>query len=110
MTTENKRLIVIIAAVPLLLLIPLVAMQFTSEVDWDPRDFVIIGTLLLVTGFACELVLRKIKSWKGRLVLCAIILGVFLLIWGELATGYFRSKITGVPPSEITNKQSTIND
>ncbi|MGH8077936.1 MAG: hypothetical protein ACREPE_11510 [Lysobacter sp.] len=31
----------------LLLLLPLVAMQFTDEVDWDETDFIVIGAMIL---------------------------------------------------------------
>ncbi len=55
MITGNKRLIAIIAAVPFLLLISLVAKRFTTEVDWNCCDFFVIATLLLVVGISCEL-------------------------------------------------------
>jgi ABC-type cobalt transport system substrate-binding protein len=93
MTAQNKRLTCIIAAVPLLLLIPLIAMRFTTEVDWDGTDFFIMGMLLLVTGLSCELALRKLKTTKHRLLAVGVILLLFLLVWGELATGYFRSTL-----------------
>ena len=38
-----------------LILTPLVAMQFSSEVDWSLSDFVIVGTMLGVAGLAMEL-------------------------------------------------------
>lgn len=31
-------------------LLPLVAMQFTDEVDWSASDFAVFGTMLLVAG------------------------------------------------------------
>jgi len=93
MTTQNKRLLAIITAIPLLLLVPLIAMQFTTEVNWDAFDFIVMGILLLVTGLCCELALRKIKKKEYRLIGVGIILMTFLLVWGELATGYFRSHL-----------------
>jgi hypothetical protein len=47
---QNKNIIRIVLATAFILLIPLLAMQFTDEVAWDLADFVIIGTLLLGTG------------------------------------------------------------
>ena len=38
-------------ATALILLVPLVAMQFTDEVDWALADFVVAGALLGGTGF-----------------------------------------------------------
>jgi len=42
----TRRLIVWAVVVALILLIPLVAMQFTSEVNWTLSDFVFAGVLL----------------------------------------------------------------
>ncbi|GGG13133.1 hypothetical protein [Pontibacter amylolyticus] len=95
MVTQNKRLIGIVLTVVGLLLIPLIAMQFTSEVDWDLRDFVIMGILLLGTGLAAELVLRKVKNTESRLVLIGLILLALFLIWAELAVGIFGTPFAG---------------
>jgi hypothetical protein len=58
----NKRFIIMLAAAILLLILPLVAMQFTHEVKWSTFDFLLMGFMLLATATACELVLRKVKS------------------------------------------------
>lgn len=95
MVTQNKRLIGIVLAVVFILLIPLVAMQFTNEVDWDIRDFIIMGILLLGTGLACELVIRKVKKTDYRIGFIAVILLVLFLIWAELAVGIFGTPFAG---------------
>jgi len=92
---KNKRLTIILASAGSLLLVPLVAMQFTDEVNWEMNDFVIMGILLLGTGLLCELVLRKIKSTLSRIILCGAILLAFLLIWAELAVGVFGTPWAG---------------
>ena len=95
MITHNRRLVGILLTVGLLLLIPLVAMQFTNEVNWSAFDFVVMGVLLLGTGLTCELVLRKVKSLKNRLIICAVILFAFFLVWAELAVGIFGTPFAG---------------
>ena len=95
MITHNRRLVGILLTVGLLLLIPLVAMQFTNEVNWSAFDFVVMGLLLLGTGLTCELVLRKVKSLKNRLIICAVILIAFFLVWAELAVGIFGTPFAG---------------
>ncbi|HEY1200420.1 MAG TPA: hypothetical protein VGE79_05545, partial [Niastella sp.] len=75
--------------------IPLIAMQFTSEVDWSPFDFLVMGVLLLGTGLACELVLRKVKKTGYRVAIVAGILVALLLIWAELAVGIFGTPFAG---------------
>jgi hypothetical protein len=95
MITQNKRLIGIVLTVALLLLIPLVAMQFTSEVNWNMFDFIVAGVLLLGTGLLCELVMRKVKKIEYRIAICGTLLVAFLLIWIELAVGIFGTPLAG---------------
>ncbi len=92
---KNKRLKIIIAAVPILLLIPFIAMQFTKEVNWTSLDFVFMGILLLSAGLLSEIVLRKVSEKKYRILLCVSILIGFLLAWAELAVGIFGSPFAG---------------
>jgi len=95
MIAKNKRLISIIITVAFLLLIPLVAMQFSDEVKWSLSDFVIAAVLLLGTGLACELVMRRVSGIGYRIAICAVILLVLFLIWAELAVGIFGSPFAG---------------
>lgn len=92
---KNKRLFIILSAVVILLLIPLIAMQFTNEVDWRILDFAIMGVLLLGTGLICEFVMRKVKGIKNRIIICGAILFAFFLIWAELAVGTIGTPFAG---------------
>ena len=92
---SNKRLFGILLGIATLLSIPLIAMQFSDEVNWDLFDFLIMGTLLLATGISCELALRKIIKPTHRIILCAILLIALFLVWAELAVGIFGSPIAG---------------
>ena len=92
---KNKRLIIILAAMSVLLLIPFIAMQFTDEVDWSVRDFAIMGVQLYGTGLLCELVLRKVKTVQNRILICGAVVIAFLLIWAELAVGIFGTPFAG---------------
>ncbi len=95
MIMQNKRLIGIMITVVLLLLIPLMAMQFIDEVNWTLLDFVVAGVLLLATCLICELVIRKINKIEHRIAICLTILTAFLLIWAELAVGIFGTPLGG---------------
>lgn len=86
---------IILAIVVTLLSIPLIAMQFSDQVDWDIFDFTIMGVLLLGTSLLCEFVLRKVKTLQNRILLCGAILLVFFLIWAELAVGIFGTPFAG---------------
>ena len=89
MTMQDKRLIGIVLAAGLLLLIPFIAMQFSAEVNWSLFDFIVAGILLLGTGLLLELVLRKVKNSRQRIMLCIAILAGLFLVWAELAVGIF---------------------
>lgn len=73
-----------------LLAIPLVAMQFTTEVGWDATDFIIMGTLLFGMASLFVVVARKLPQ-KHRLLAAGLFFVVFLYVWAELAVGIFTN-------------------
>ena len=79
----------------LLLLIPLVAMQVSEQVNWSLSDFVIMGILLLFLGIGIDYTIRKFSSPQKRVLLVSLIIIVFLLIWAELAVGVFGTPFAG---------------
>jgi len=70
-----------------LMLVPLVAMQFTSEVAWDLADFVFMGALLLGVGGAYEFLSRKTGNIAYRAAVGLALAGAFLLVWLNAAVG-----------------------
>lgn len=95
MLTKDKRLSVILLTVVLLLLVPFIAMQFTNEVNWSVFDFAVAAVLLFGTGLLCEFVMRRVKTMKVRIIICAFILLALFLIWAELAVGIFGTPFAG---------------
>lgn len=81
---KNIRLICILLAVPALLLIPYIAMRYTSEVNWTLGDFVVMGAMLLVTGLAVEVALRVVKTTWVRVAAVLGVLFGFVMVWGTL--------------------------
>jgi len=71
----------------MLLIIPLIAMPFSDEVDWTGSDFIIAGLLLFVAAFAIEVVLRLFTKKRNQVAIIAVLIFVFLSIWAELAVG-----------------------
>lgn len=94
-TFENKRLIGILLVVAGLLTVPLVAMQFTTEVNWTAVDFIVAGVLLFGTGLTIELALRSITSLWLRIAACGVLLLLLFLVWAELAVGIFGTRFAG---------------
>jgi hypothetical protein len=85
----------ILQMVGLLLIIPLIAMQLTDEVEWSLFDFIIMGTLLLITGLMGEIIFKKVKKYKHRVILYVVVSITFLLIWAELAVGILGTPFAG---------------
>ena len=81
--------------VGLLLIIPFIAMQLTDEVEWSLFDFIIMGTLLLITGLMGEIIFKKVKKYKHRVILYVVVAIIFFLIWAELAVGIFGTPFAG---------------
>ncbi len=86
---------IILGFVPLLLMIPLIGMQISAEVNWTGFDFLVMAILLAGLGLMIEFVLRKVKKKNRRIAMIAIVLFVFFLIYAELAVGIFGSPFAG---------------
>lgn len=95
MNTDNKLSQSITGpalATVFILLIPLVAMQFTDEVAWNLFDFIFAGTLLFGTGLTYKLVTRKSTDIAYRVAVSfALFCGLFL-IWVNGAVGIIGSE------------------
>lgn len=78
-----------------LLLIPLVAMQFSDEVDWKGFDFLVMGVLLVGTALVCEFILKNVYKKATRIALCLAAVGILVLVWMELAVGIFGTPFAG---------------
>jgi hypothetical protein len=79
--TASRSTVRIALATAFILLVPLVAMQITDEVDWGVADFVFAGALLAGTGFLLERAVRK----PGKLAYrgAAVAIGVAAIVLGE---------------------------
>ena len=90
--TLTKSLIRIALATVFLLLIPLVAMQFTKEVTWSWLDFVTAGTLLFGTGLTYAVVAQKGANTTYRVAVGVAVVAGLLLVWANLAVGLVGSE------------------
>jgi len=85
----TKSIIYLTIVVGFLLLIPLLAMNFTDEVLWDLPDFVVAGTLFFVTGFVYIFATRKNKNIAYRSVVGIVLIAALMFIWVILAVDIF---------------------
>lgn len=91
----GKRLQIPVVTTLAILAIPLIAMQFTDQVNWGVADFIVGGILLFGVSIALDIGRRKLKNRKYRNLILLIIVLAFLLIWAELAVGIFGSPFAG---------------
>jgi hypothetical protein len=75
------------AIAALLLLLPLVAMQFTDEVVWDETDFLVMGAMLLGACGVFELAARTTGNNAYRAAVGVAVVAAVLLVWINLAAG-----------------------
>ena len=84
-----KSLLFIALATALLLLLPYMAMQFTSEVPWGLADFLIAGALIFSAASAAVWSVRRFERPAHKATAVAMVALGFLLLWAELAVGIF---------------------
>lgn len=95
MITKNNRIYLLLDIAACILIIPLIAMQFTSEVNWDATDFLVAAVLLFGVVSLIELSLRNIKKAKYRTPIIIGIIILLLLVWMELGVGIFGTPFAG---------------
>lgn len=86
-----RSLITVILTTLSILTIPWVAMQFTTEVNWSPSDFLIMGILIFSIGVAYVLLNRLSPNWVYRIAVTIALGTTFLMIWANLAVGLIGS-------------------
>ena len=74
-------------ATAFILLVPLLAMQFTDEVAWGVFDFAVAGALLGGTGLIHQLAARKAGNIAYRAAVGVALAAAFILVWLILAVG-----------------------
>ena len=75
-----------------LILLPLVAMQFTSEVNWTAGDFLFAILMIGSVGLAFELVVRASSNAAYRAGAAAALAAAFLTVWVNGAVGMIGSE------------------
>ena len=91
MSTLKRNLVRIAVATAVILSIPLVAMQFTNEVNWTFGDFIAMGLLLFGSGAAFELVASRENGLVFRTAVGIAVVSTMLLTWVNLAVGFIGS-------------------
>lgn len=85
--TKDRLLLAALLVPALLLLVPLVAMRFTAEVNWTGSDFVVAYVVLASAGLALRFLLRRRRDPVGRLAAAAAVGSTLFMVWVNLAVG-----------------------
>ncbi|MFD2366763.1 hypothetical protein [Pseudoduganella sp. GCM10020061] len=91
----GRSILTVFLVTGLLLLIPLVAMQFNTEVNWDETDFIVMGILLSTIGLLYVAGSRMVKTTGQRIAVGVVLFLVFFFTWAELAVGVFGTPWAG---------------
>jgi hypothetical protein len=75
-----------------LILTPLLAMQFTREVQWTMADFLFAMVLIGVAGAVFELAVRRSHSPAYRAGVAFALAAAFLIVWANGAVGMIGSE------------------
>lgn len=70
-----------------LLCVPAIAMRYTSEISWTGSDFVVMGVLFASILGAYDFLASRAPGLAYRAASVLTTLGLFLLIWINLAVG-----------------------
>lgn len=89
---RKKNIVRVVLATALLLLVPLVAMQFTDEASWSLFDFAVAAVLLIGTGLAYELIASRAGHGVHKLAVASAVGTGLLLVWVNLAVGIIGSE------------------
>lgn len=92
---KHKKLFFGLLLVPLFLLVVFITMQFSEEVNWSFLDFLIMGILLSCTIMAIYFTAQKVPRTRNKIIVIAILVLLFILVWAELAVGIFGSPFAG---------------
>ena len=86
---------IILITVFFILMIPLVASQLNSDVNWDIQDYIIAGLILFGAGFLIHIAFNRLKTVKHRTIIIIVLFVLLLLLWAEMGVGIFGSPIAG---------------
>jgi hypothetical protein len=70
-----------------LLVLPILAMAFTREMNWGLEDVAAAALLLGGMGLLIELALKRVRSGRGRAIAVGLVVLLATLVWAELAVG-----------------------
>ena len=78
---SKKNIYIVFLGTFFILLLPLIAMQFTKEVNWSLGDFVVAGILLSFFGYIYKVLTKSSSKPIKNIVIGLIVFALFIFVW-----------------------------
>lgn len=88
--TLARQVVLVFSVTAMLLMIPVLGMLLSDEMNWGPGDFAFAAVLLSGTGLAYVFGSRLARTGRQRVILGALLGLALLTIWAEAAVGIFH--------------------
>lgn len=81
---SKKSVYFVVFTTLLVLLLPLIAMQFTNQVNWQLNDFVVAGVILCFFGYLYKVLTKTSHNPIKNIAMGMLVLGLFAFVWLSL--------------------------
>ena len=78
---SKKNIYIVFLGTFFILLLPLIAMQFTKGVNWSVGDFVVFGILLFFFGYIYKVLTKSSSKPIKNIVIGLIVFALFIFVW-----------------------------
>ena len=78
---SKKSIYIVFLATFFVLSLPLIAMQFTKEVNWSLGDFVVAGVLLSFFGYIYKVFTKSSSNPIKNIVIGLMVFALFIFVW-----------------------------
>jgi Kef-type K+ transport system membrane component KefB len=81
---SKKNVFIVLITVFIALLLPLIAMQFTHEVNWQISDFIAAAVLFSFFCYLYKVLTKSTNNKKHNIVIALLLFGLLLFVWQSL--------------------------
>jgi len=80
----KKSVYIVLLSIFFILLLPLIAMQFTSEVNWGVGDFAVAGVLLSFFGYLFKVLTKSSNNQIKNIIMGMLVFCLLFSVWVSL--------------------------
>lgn len=93
--TPARSLLLILLTTGLVLTVPLIAMQFSEDMNWNTFDFAALAVVVLGAATVFTLAASRVRDLSHRTAIGFLVAIVLALVIVELGVGFLGSPIAG---------------